>query len=167
MADSLRKSLLPLMLIVLLCVQASFAIKVMLADILYFGIEREVVFWNDGDSRPAVSTVSAVQSRINEALGLWPEHPDYLSMQARLFAWQGLLADNQIAANEQFNLALAAMRQSLIDRPGNPYSWAQYAEYLTTQPQLVDDFAEAVEKVRELGPGDPNLQLRIQALLPR
>ncbi|MES2606902.1 MAG: hypothetical protein V4603_18380 [Pseudomonadota bacterium] len=159
-----RKYLLGVSVLFALAYEGSFAARVALADLAYFGLERDVVFWGDGERRPSVEQVTAAQSVLDTALARRPAHADYLAMQARLYAWQGLIG-NPAAADEQFKLALASMRQSLQQRPGNPYSWAQYAEYLTTQQGSGTELAVAVETARTLGPGDPKLQTRMQALI--
>lgn len=167
MASQWRRYALPMLLLLILLHQSAFAVRVMLADLVYFNLEREVVFWGDGERRPSIEQVRAAQTTLDGAVLRRPGQADYLAMQARLFAWQGLLAVSPAAADEQFKLALAAMHRSLQERPGNPYSWAQYAEYLTTQPGSGVEVADAASKARLLGPGDPNLQTRMQALTRR
>lgn len=153
-------------LLAVLAVAAVFAVKVLRSDLLFFNIEREVVFWGSSAERPTTATIAAAQQRIDQTLRYWPDHPDYLAMQARLHAWQGLVATDRLVADGHFKLALASLKQSLTDRPGNPYGWAQYAEYLTTQPDNARELAAAVAKVEALGPGDPKLQQRMQPLKP-
>ena len=165
MARSWHVLIIPALALGVLVHQMVFALRVASADVAYFNIEREVVFWGDGDHRPTTEQVSGVQAALYSAIAQRPHYADYLSMQARLFAWQGLLATTPAAANEQFNQALAVMHGALEVRPGNPYNWAQYAEYLTTQPARRQELVMAVDKVRQLGPGDVDLQKRMQALL--
>lgn len=165
MARQWPKYLVCAVLLAGLAYEGWFAARAALADIAYFSLEREVVFWGDGERQPSPEQMSAAQSTLDAALKRRPAHADYLAMQARLYAWQGLLAGSPAAANEQFKLALATMQQSLQQRPANPYGWAQYAEYLTTQPDSETDLATAVSRAKALGPGDPKLQSRMQALV--
>ncbi len=161
----LRFMLIPALLVLLLAYQCMFAVRVMISDGLNFSVQRVMAYWGVEGSKPAASDVGAAQQTVEQALWLWPRHPDYLSLQARLQVWQGQIAPSKQAANAQFKLAIATMHQSLVERPGNPYSWAQYAEYLATQRDKRIELFSAVEKVKSLGAGDPALQKRAQALL--
>ncbi len=167
MAEPRSAHLPALVLLAILAWAGSFAVGVMQADLLYFNIEREVVFWGTANQQPAAEAIAGVKQRMDSALRNWPDNPDYLAMQARLHVWEGVIATDRVAANESFRLALDSMRTSLAERPGNPYGWAQYAEYLTTQPDSAAELAVAVEKAMTLGAGDPKLQQRMQVLVAR
>jgi len=167
MPEQRPSRLLALMLLAVLLWTGSFAVGVLQADLLYFNIEREVVFWGNNKQQPAKETIAGVQQRMETALHKWPDNPDYLAMQARLHAWQGVIATNRQTASENFRRAIESMRTSLRERPGNPYGWAQYAEYLNTQPDSASELAVAVDKAMKLGAGDPKLQQRMQALVLR
>lgn len=160
----LRRLVLPVAVLALLLWQAPFALRVLLSDPLYFSAQREVVFWGQEEFRPEAARIAEVRQWLETALRHWPAHPDYLVLQARVHIWQGLGASDRSAADEQFRLAIADMEAALAVRPGNPYSWALYAEYLKTQPARAADLELAIRKVALLGPGDPSLQRRMQAL---
>lgn len=167
MTEHLSARAMSMVLLAVLAVGSVFAFRVLASDLLFFSIEREVVFWGTSAERPTSAMIAAAQQRIDQTLRYWPDHPDYLAMQARLHAWQGLVATDRLVADAHFKRALASLRLALVDRPGNPYSWAQYAEYLYTQPDNARELAAAVEKVGLLGRGDPRLQQRMAALTPQ
>ncbi len=154
-------------LLALLVWQGAFAVQVLRADPLYFAVQREVVFWSDEQYRPDPARVTVLQARMQQAQALWPEQADYHALQARLQTWQGLLADTREAATANYAAAAATMEQSLHWRPANPWSLAQYAEYLATQPARRAKLQEAIAKAMQLAPGDAALQARMQALLQR
>jgi len=165
MAESrLQAAVVSALVLLVLLHQGKFALQVLLSDPLYFNAQREVVFWGADAFRPQPERVAGVRESMDRALRWWPEHPDYLGLKARLQIWQGLVAPDRGAAAEQFRLAIDSMEASLAVRPGNPYSWAQYAEYLKTQPERAADLALAIRKVELLGSGDPILQQRMRAL---
>jgi len=163
----LRAGVVSALVLLLLLHQGKFALQVLLSDPLYFNAQREVVFWGEEEFRPQPERVAGVRESMDRALFWWPEHPDYLGLKARLQIWQGLVAQDRVAAAEQFRQAIGTMEAALAVRPGNPYSWAQYAEYLRTQPDRSADVEAAIRKVAELGPGDSALQQRMQALSAR
>lgn len=154
-------------LMLILALAGILAARIMIADVLFFNVERDVVYWGTNNQKPTENEVTRAQAGIGKALQFWPRNPDYLAMAARLQAWQGQIAGNQEAANGQFRLAMDTMYQSLLERPGNPYSWAQYAEYVATQPGKRLELVLAIEKAKRLGPGDASLQKRVQAILAR
>ena len=156
--------LLAALLLAGLVVAMVFAFRLMRADLLYFNVERELVFWGSNDRQPSATEVTDALQRITKALEYWPDNPDYLVMQARILVWHGVIAGDTRTADGHFEQALSTMERALAVRPSNPYSWALYAEYLTTQPERRSDLVAAVAKVRQLGPGDPGLQQRMQAL---
>jgi hypothetical protein len=147
--------------------QASFAIQVLRADPRYFSVQREVVFWADEQYRPDAARVTELQQQMRKAQELWPEQADYHALQARLQTWQGLLADSRQAASENFAGAAATMELALRWRPANPWSLAQYAEYLATQPARRAELEQVAERALRLAPGDAGLQTRMSALLSR
>lgn len=151
----------------LLLWQAVFALQVLRADPLYFGVQREVVFWSDEQYRPAPERVTELQVRLQKAQALWPEQADYHALQARLQTWQGLLADSRQEANSRYAAAATTMEQALRWRPANPWSLAQYAEYLATQPSRSAELENIAARTMQLAPGDPALQARMQALRGR
>lgn len=157
--------LLPLLLVLLW--QAGFAVQVLRSDPVYFAVQREVVFWNDEAYRPDAGRVTVLQQQMQKAQALWPENADYHALQARLQTWQGLLADTNQASTAHFAAAAATMELSLQWRPANPWSLAQYAEYLATQPARRSELQGVIAKARQLAPGDVALQERMQALLDR
>jgi tetratricopeptide (TPR) repeat protein len=161
------KTLLAIMLLAALTVGCVFGFRVMRADLLYFNIERELVFWGSNERQPTAAELADALQRIDRALQYWPDNADYLVMKARILIWHGVIAGDTQVADGHFKQALAVMERALAVRPSNPYSWALYAEYLTTQPDRGGDLTAAVAKVRLLGPGDPNLQKRMQAISPR
>lgn len=167
MAEGLSTRIVAALLLAMLLPAVLFAGRVLMSDLLFFNIEREVVFWGNSAERPTAATITATQQRMDQTLRYWPDHPDYLAMQARLHAWQGLVATDRLVADGHFKRALTSLRQALVERPGNPYNWAQYAEYLATQPDNAVELAAAVQKVALLGAGDPRLQQRMAALQPQ
>lgn len=164
MGERKGRTLLTAVLLAGLAVAIIFAARVIRADLLYFNVERELVFWGSNNRQPAAAEVAGALQRINIALQYWPDNPDYLVLKARIHVWEGVLAGNGPSADGYFEQALHSMERALAVRPSNPYSWALYAEYLTTQPDRRSDLSAAVAKVRQLGPGDPSLQQRMQAL---
>jgi len=164
MARTMRLAV-PVLLVLLLAWQCVFAVQVIISDALDFSVQREMVFWGVEGKKPTQAEVDAAQTRMEQAVSLWPLNPDYLALLARLHAWQGQIATSRSAANEQYSLAISTMHLSLLERSGNPYSWAQYAEYLATQQDKRLELAIVVEKVKGLGPGDLKLQQRVQALV--
>lgn len=153
--------------LVLLLWQAGFALQVLRADPLYFSVQREVVFWADEQYRPDSARVAELQGRMQQAQALWPQQADYHALQARLQTWQGLLADTRQAATGHYAAAAATMEQSLHWRPANPWSLAQYAEYLATQPARNTELQDVAARAIQLAPGDAALQARMQSLLSR
>ena len=158
---------LPVTLVLFLVWQCVFAVHAMMADALNFSVQREMVFWGIAGKIPAAAEIAAARERMESALALWPHHPDYLSLLARIHAWQGQISANKPEADKAFKLAITTMHQSLVERPGNPFSWAQYAEYLSTQRDKRLELLLAVDKVRTLGAGEAGLQKRMQALVIR
>lgn len=154
-------------LLALLLWQAGFALQVLRADPRYFLVQREVVFWGDEQYRPTPQRVTELQQSMHKAQELWPQQADYHALQARLQAWQGLLATSRREANVHYVAALASMEQSLRWRPANPWSLAQYAEYLTTQPARAEAVREVAAKALALAPGDAALQARLRPLAQR
>ena len=159
-----RVAIVPVLLLLLW--QGVFAVQVLVSDVLNFKVQRTVIFWGVSDNKPTAGEIALVRGQMESALGLWPQNPDYLALLARLYGWQGQIADRS-AANEQYRLAIVTMRKSLEQRGGNPYSWAQYAEYLATQRDRKIELDIAAERVRLLGAGDQKLQQRMQALVRR
>jgi hypothetical protein len=151
---------------VVLIWQARFAFGVMRADWLYFQLDRVMVFWN-AQNRPDTVQVKQGQEQIEQAMAYWPNQADYLAVQARIFTWQALLAQQQPQADASIQKALEAMQRVLQQRPANPYHWAQYAEYLAATPGKSAELKVAIAKVNELAPGDIKLQQQVQGLLGR
>ncbi|GEM_PF-3077522 len=164
---SLKKLVWSTLILLVLLHQGYFALRVVRSDLLFFDAQREVVFWGQEEYRPAAAQIAAVQQRMDKAAEQWPGNPDYLALQARLQIWQALTTTDRPQADQLFRQAIHSMELSLRIRPGNPYSWGQYAEYLATQPGRAADLATAVEKASVLGKGDSALQKRMQALQPR
>jgi hypothetical protein len=146
--------------------QARFAFGVMRADWLYFQLDRIMVFW-DAQNRPNAAQLKEAQRQVDVAMVYWPNQADYLTMEARISAWQAVTAELQPQADAAMQKALGAVQQALQQRPANPYSWAQYAEYLAASPGKSAELAIAINKVKELAPGDVKLQQQVQSLQNR
>ncbi|HTQ98852.1 MAG TPA: hypothetical protein VMH83_02635 [Candidatus Acidoferrum sp.] len=162
-----RQRTLAVMVLLLLAWQGTFAVQVLVSDVITFVVQRDVIYWGSADRKPTAEAVDDALVRIDQALVLWPRHPDYLALKARLFAWRGQIAVTRDDADTQFRFAIDTMRQALEQRPSNPYNWAQYAEYLATQRGRTLEVRQAADKVRMLGAGEARLQERMQALLAR
>jgi hypothetical protein len=154
-----------LLILPLLVQQGVYALNVVRADFIHFAVQRDVVFWGNDDLQPAPARVDILQQRIELAMELVPGHADYLALHARILAWQAVLAPERRVSNANVLLAIASMQQSLKARPANPYSWAQYAEYLATQPLRRNELQEVVVRIATLAPGDSGLQQRSRSLL--
>jgi hypothetical protein len=153
-----------LVVIAVLLVQGRYAWQVLVSDLIVFNVQRDMVFWGNAGSLPEASSVAAVNSEMDRALALRQLNPDFLALKARLQAWEALLAKDNAASLAGIRYAAETMQISLQERPSNPYSWLQLAEYLRVLPDREVEFRQALDKVRELGPGDPTLQQRVMEL---
>ena len=86
------KTLLAIMLLAALTVGCVFGFRVMRADLLYFNIERELVFWGSNERQPTAAELADALQRIDRALQYWPDNADYLVMKARILIWHGVIA---------------------------------------------------------------------------
>ena len=161
----MRFMLAPALLVLMLAYQGVFAVQVMVSDVLNFNVQRLMVFWEVDGNKPAAGEVAAALEQMQWAVKLWPHHPDYLALQARLQWWQGQIAPGRQTANANYKFAIATMHESLVARPGNPYSWSQYASYLATQRDKKIELLLVVDKVGRLAAGNKDLQKQMQALV--
>lgn len=141
-----------------------FAIAIAVSDLIYFSTQREMAFWGVDGRKPDNATLDMTEQSMTAALAWWPGHPDYLALMARIHAWRNQTASNRTVAVEEAKLAIAFMKMCLESRPGNPYSWAQYAELLSLRRDKVIEMKYAIVKVSVLGKGDVMLQQRMRAL---
>jgi len=164
---SAARRLIPVAILFLLLVwQGEFALRVLRSDMDFFQIQRGMVFWGSGEARPSQEQVDAMAFRVDATVALWNTHPDYLAMQARIVAWQAVLASGA-ERSAYIEEAARLMSLSLAIRPANPYSWAQYAEYLRALPGQEAELDVAASKAMNLAPGDFALTERMRALLIR
>lgn len=155
-------------LAVCLLAATPFAWRVVRSDLAYFRAEKAVAHWGTRVTRPDPEVVARAETAIAEALALWPDHPDYLSLAAQISAWRGFLQaqeqQNPALAQEGYGQAVTLLRKSLRLRPAHAESWGLLAEYKTLMGERDQEWHLAREKALELGGSDIGLVNRMMGL---
>ena len=102
------------------------------------------------------------ESRVNKALGRFPNNPDYLDFSGRLKVLRagqpGMVGGER---RELLESAAANFRQALGVRPLWPYSWANLLSVKDMLGQVDAEFIKALHGAAETGPWEPRVQLQI------
>ena len=98
-------------------------------DLAFTELETEVSFWGRGEYHPEVATVEGVSRSLESLLQLRPSHPDFLALQASVFAWQAYWSKGSVAADSYAIAAVDAQHASLVSRPAFLPGWGNLATY--------------------------------------
>ena len=151
----------------------AFAWKVIRSDWAYFRAEKSTAIFLDARSKNSddprlAGYIAQADDAIQQALALWPQNPDYLSLAAQISTQKAFnLAADQSGADirkQSVTQALEYLRQAIRLNPVNAQHWALLAEYKIRAGQRDQEWLQAREKALELGGADPKMVERMLSL---
>jgi cytochrome c-type biogenesis protein CcmH/NrfG len=165
MISSWLKKIVLVGVILSLGITVLFAARVVQADLAFFRAEKFfTMFRAEEDDYRAIYLVSARRA-IDQALRIWPDNPQHLSLAAQIHAWEGHLkgleANSPDIEIQHYRESIALFRQALRLSPAHARTWALLAEYKIRAGERDEEWRQAVEKALELGGSDPAIVKRM------
>jgi len=99
-------------------------------DFLYTSVATEVSFWGRGDYEPTAFTTELAVRGVERLIQQAPANSKYLSLQAKLYSWQGYWAQDTSTKSEFGQMAVASQYSALGHRPAYLQSWKNLSEYV-------------------------------------
>ena len=98
-------------------------------NLLFTQAQTEISFWGRTAYHPEQKAQRGVHQSLQTLLSASPNHPDYLSLQARELSWLSYWQQDQKESLRLARLAREAQLSALISRPAHPHSLAKMLEY--------------------------------------
>ena len=165
-----RHRLLPALTTVTLACLAFTASRFGWADLMYNEASAQLTVWEQGNSKLTASDFTRLQGRLNRAIDLAPESPEYHeAMGDALFAMamasedadQRASAGRGRLAADPLHRALDSYRRALELNRVSPYIWGSLLVVKAHLDEYDDEFEAALHNAARFGPFEPNVQVMV------
>ncbi|RLA46831.1 MAG: hypothetical protein DRR06_04065 [Gammaproteobacteria bacterium] len=152
-------SLLALLVILLASWGIYHAARIGFADAAAYKAKYQVKGWTRDNRLPTEVELDYALEQISTAMAWEPGNPQHINLKADILIYKSLLhwQDEQFSAIT--HEAVLLYRQSLMRRPGWPYTWARLALAKAYSAEFDEIFIEAIDKAVKLGPWEPTVHL--------
>jgi len=130
-------------------------------DFLYTSVATEVSFWGRGDYEPTAFTTELAVRGVERLIQQAPANSKYLSLQAKLYSWQGYWAQDTSTKSEFGQMAVASpmiqadmieaqefpqlsMKYQVMGVPRTVINDVAHLEGAAPEPMVMDKLREAL-----------------------
>ncbi len=165
-----QRRLLPALATVALAWLALTASRFGWADLMYNEASAQLTVWEQGESNLTASDFTRLQGRLNRAIDLAPESPEYHeAMGDALFAMamasedgaEHASAGRDRPAADHLRRALHSYRRALELNRVSPYIWGSLLVVKAHLNEHDQEFETALHNAARFGPFEPNVQVMV------
>lgn len=156
-----KKLLIVLPLLALMLFVGAVSFRWMLADVYQLQAKRYIKRWESAGVAESLPRWQRAHVLITRAAALHQTNPVIQHNLGRIYEWYGFVPDkNAVDLKQHLRAAEAAYVHATQIRPTYPISWSGLAMVKARRWSIDEQFAMAIDKVRELGPYETNARLQ-------